>query len=447
MQQRHTDELQLARASSEAMQRCTTCKALRRMIKRADAAAGASVMGATPYAAGGLIPLMYEELRGVLVTELKNLTSALAPAYWQCPRGANAMMQGPLESRVLVPGRNALVPGHVISSTGVMAAALDGPRCIRTQAALARSGAQVTALQQCDSLTQLVRGVLGQPSGVVAQLGRGIAVEQLAAPPADVLELSRAFERVPELVRLLPRRAQSAVGRLLMAQQRLLLAHFCDQKFAPDHLDCLGYDTVLQTLKCFQNQDNLPCNWLQCWRPTSPSPPAMEPEGAEGEGVSPKPEAVSRAALKFSGGTTCAATTAPEEPALLKAIKTNPQYVPASKQESTSEPEPELEHESLKPDLVTEADQIRKVLAQVHPDMKITSAAIAVLNDILFRHCEPLLIASAWQRVRERLVEDRLAQEAALAQEACASSPRPLSIDEMEVRGKSSIVLVDYSPA
>ena len=150
------------------------------------------------------------------------------------------MMQGPLESRVLVPGRNALVPGHVISSTGVMAAALDGPRCIRTQAALARSGAQVTALQQCDSLTQLVRGVLGQPSGVVAQLGRGIAVEQLAAPPADVLELSRAFERVPELVRLLPRRAQSAVGRLLMAQQRLLLAHFCDQKFAPDHLDCLA---------------------------------------------------------------------------------------------------------------------------------------------------------------------------------------------------------------
>ncbi len=204
-------------------QRVWTLQALRRMAQRADAAAGVAVTGTPSYAAGKGSELLWEEMRDVLRTELDCMVRALAPATF--------------------------VPVHVLAAADVLAM-VDCPECIRAQSALARpGGAQTVALQQCNSLTQLLRCVLGQAGGVVGQLGRGIAVEDLAMTPASVAELCRAFEDVPALVRLLPRRVQAAPGRLLMAQQRLLLARLGVQESLAGRLDCLCHDTVLQTLR------------------------------------------------------------------------------------------------------------------------------------------------------------------------------------------------------
>jgi histone H2A len=420
------------------LQRCATRKALRRMAQRADAAAAAATTcaGATEtspsYAAGGCTALAWEEMRGLLRAELELIVRALAPACWKpsCLLEAQLPAGSPLSSWK----PSFLTPGHVLTAADVLAA-LDGPKCIRAQSALARPGsrAQRAALRQCKSLTQLVRCVFGQAGGIVGQLGRGIAVEELAAAPASVAELCRAFEDVPALARLLPRRVQAAPGRLLMAQQRLLLAHLGVQgSLMTARMDCLDHDTVLKTLGCFEEQGDMPLNWRLWDAPPSLGAgsavhAAVHAAGlaipAEQQATTVAPEAGDVGALAAAEGTLPDARPGPDlEP------KPKPEPEPEPELEPELEPEPdpeEPEHDELapaapelEPDYTAEVSlraQISAVLGQVHPGTGITSAGQLVLEELTFGHVEPQLISSAWQRVRQRLAEARLAQEAAVA--------------------------------
>lgn len=407
------------RQTHDAMQACLTPTAILRMMRRADLAVDQMVhAGATE----GISSLMVEEMRGVFMTEMDKLIPALAPACW--PRISTVDTCTRTGRQVLVPSSDSeghnLAPGHVIASKHVLAA-LDSTSCIRAQSALARPGSWIDALQQCRSLTQLVRCVLGQTGGVVGQLIRGIGVERLAAAEVDKAELVHAFEEVPALVRLLPRRDQATPGRLLMAQQRLLLAHLGTQERLSGHLNCLDFDTVLKTLEYFEDQTDLPRNWRRCWLDVEPSlaslagVPASTAHANSEKGepeteAEPEPEAKLDETTDKSRGV-CGGTVRKEIPVC----------------ESREREKLELDH-------VTDADamllrtQISRVLAQVHPGMEITSAGHLVLAEILFSQLELLLISSAWQRARERLTE-----EAAVGQAACTSSPRRSGIRKLEV--------------
>jgi histone H2A len=462
MMQRHEDRRAL-------LQQCATRTALRRMFQRAAAAAAVSCAGAmgtqpSEYAAGGCGELTFMEIRGVLRDLLDSMVHALAPACWapslvrlQASRGA--CTKPGLERAdarlgcVLVPSAegHVLAPGHVLTAADVLAA-LDYPRCIHAQGALARpGGAQRAVLQQCTSLTQLVRCVLGQTGGVVDQLGRGIALEELAGSPASVDELCRVFEDVPALVRLLPRRAQAAPGRLLMAQQRLLLAHLGAPESLAACMDCLDYEAMLQTLRYLEEKGDVPLDLLWEAPPSLAAPAVMASEStraagspvaagdagvhgpvvaaliAEGNPPNAGPETEARAGGEARGGAASQelGPEAPEPEPEAEQRRPEPAAEEPEPESETSEPEPKPESEPEEPEaeergpeeLTPLRAQIRAVLKQVHPDMGITSTGQLVMQELIFGHAESRLVSSARQRARQRLAEARLAQELVAAQE------------------------------
>ena len=257
----------------------------------------------------GCSSAVFEEVRGVLRVVIEEVLCALAPSCWPAKFSSMWLTQG-VGPELSVGFRPK---GHTLTAEGVLTA-LCYAGCISAQSPDARptaaAGARRAALQQCSSLAQLVRCILVQPQ-VVGQLVRGIAVEQLAATPADVAELCRAFEDEPALVRLLPRRAQAAPGRLLQAQQRLRLAQLGVQECL-DSLDSLGTDTVEETLGWLHARADLPRNQLRCAWPLPPPPAspaqaergeseglASEPAGGGGE---PEPEAVHGVPAGNTGG-------------------------------------------------------------------------------------------------------------------------------------------------
>eukprot|EP01044_Picomonas_judraskeda_P011741 COSAG03_NODE_1626_length_3751_cov_2.605148_4_plen_454_part_00 len=413
---------------------CLRATAIWRMVRRADAVvAAASAAGATPV--GGSSELAGALARGAPVLDevreqvrhmVSDVVPALGPAGWTATSRAGALPQpvgNASPGQVLgdpSAGYHGLRPGHVIAP-GHVIGALDGGRPVRAQSALARPGARLDALQQCDSLTQLVRCVVGHISGrVVGQLLRGIAVEKLAASAADVNELVHAFEDVPALVGLLPRRDQAAPGRLLMAQQRLLLVQLGEHGY-------LDYETVLATREYFEHHASLPRNWRRGWLDVRrlASVPKLAPT------TTPVASGVSRAAAAPSDVEPEPETEGPsDEP--LEDVRVVP--APEAKELHVHKraAQAKLQLESVG-DETPLRDQIVGVLGQVHPTLGISSASCTVMEDLLFGHVESQLIGSAWQRVRERLVEERLSQEAEVAHVAGASAPRGLGHMEMEV--------------
>ena len=408
---------------------CLRATAIWRMVRRADAvvaAASATPVGGSSELAGAhLARPVLDEVREQVRHMVSAVAPALGPAGWTATSRAGALPQpvgNASPGQALDPhaGYHGLRrPGHVIAP-GHVIGALDGGRPVRAQSALARPGARLDALQQCDSLTQLVRCVVGHTSGrVVGQLLRGIAVENLAAGAADVNELVHAFEDVPALVGLLPRRDQAAPGRLLMAQQRLLLVQLGEHGY-------LDYETVLATRDYFEHHASLPRNWRRGWLDVRlVSVPKLAPTTTRGA------SAVSRAVAAPSDVEPEPETEGPtDEP------REDVCVVPAPE---AKELRAHKRHAQAKLQLGSVADetplrdQIVGVLGQVHPTLGISSASCTVMEDLLFGHVESQLIGSAWQRVRERLVEERLSQEAEVAHAAGASAPRGLGRMEMEV--------------
>lgn len=438
------------RGDEEPQANCLSTTALYRMVRRADLVVpsdgAATVLGCRD--------LALDELRTSVHGELKRTVLDLAPACWPFPAPvASRVGEQPasavpdiLPGPVLASGSDGvceLVPGHVIGPKHVMGA-LDSVRCLRAQSTLARPGARVDALHQCNSLTQLVRCVLGQTGGVVDQLVRGIAVEHLTVAAANAVELVRAFDDVPVLIGLLPRRDQAAPGRLLMAQQRLLLAHLGEHEHLAEHIDGLDFEMMLKTLEFFEDQTTLPRNWRQGWldAPACLASLAVPSLGTE------KPRDPLAASIAQGIQSDAEPEPEPEEATDATREHVNACVAPTpecegqemSGDENHAHEKQKLDHMADEKPLRT---QIIGVLAQVHPDLDISVAGCALAEDLLFDHVEPQLISSAWQRVRERLVEESLAKEAAVAHAACASAPRQLDMNEMEVSAASAIIITD----